>query len=56
MALRHTTRAPLAVRIEREQAKAQKLDERIGQLMSARADVEEKLAELLRLKNRLEAK
>jgi hypothetical protein len=46
----------VAAHIEREKAKMTRLDERIAQLMSARVDVEERLAMLYNLRDRVTQK
>lgn len=51
---RYTTRAPLSVRIERQEKKLKDLDEKLGRMMTRRADEEEKLADLYRILVRLE--
>lgn len=47
------SRLPIAVMIERQRAKIVQIDERLGRMMSRRADEEEALAELLALQQRL---
>lgn len=50
---RSTTRATVQERIERQRNRLTDLDERIGRLMTARADAQEKLSELLNLQHRI---
>lgn len=48
--MRYGSRAPVAVRIARAEAKLADLDQRIGRLMAQRVEIEEALAEMYRIR------
>lgn len=51
----YSRREPLEIQIRRQQAKLERLEERLGRMMSQRALEEEKLADLLKLQARMDA-
>jgi len=52
--LKYTTRAPLSVLIERQEQNLKDIDEKLGRMMTRRANAEEKLADLYKRRNSME--